>query len=175
MGRHRRLGLGLSRIMDYLETDRDIDARHVALIGHSRLGKTALWAGARDERFALVISNDSGCGGAWLARRQFGETPARISTAFPHWFCKNTVSTPSTSMTCPSISTCCWPSLLRGRCTWPVPKTTAGPTRTASSFGQGADPVYRLLGTAGLPAADMPAIEQPVARHDFLSHPPRQT
>jgi hypothetical protein len=78
---------GMSLMVDYLVQDSIADHSGIIAIGHSRLGKTALWSAANDDRYSAVISNNSGCGGAALSRRSFGETVERINTVFPHWFC----------------------------------------------------------------------------------------
>ena len=157
---------GASRVLDYLATDPDVDARRVILFGHSRLGKTALWAGAQDPRFAAVIANCSGEMGASLSRRDFGETVDDVARRFPYWMCGNFQKYVGHWTNLP-VDSHCLLALIAPR---PLFLNTGSEDGWGDPHGEflaarAATPVYELFGKTGIREADFPPLDHAL-QHD---------
>ncbi|MDE1176566.1 MAG: acetylxylan esterase [Edaphobacter sp.] len=160
---------GMSRAMDYLETDKSVDAKRVAIHGISRLGKTVMWAGAHDQRFALVIESCSGEGGTALSSRNYGETIAHLTapSRFPYQFAENYAKWGGFPDKAPmdghmlAALIAPRPLLLQTGDTdyWSDPK---GEFLAAVAAG----PVYKLLGKDALDTETWPKAKEPVL-HDL--------
>ena len=152
-----------SRVMDYLVTDPDVDSARICIMGLSRFGKAAMWAGAQDERFAIVFSCESGTGGATIVRRGFGETVEAINGQFPHWFAGNFKKYNDRVEELPID----WHMLVALMAPRPVYIATAvmdlwGDPRGAFLAAKNAEPVYALFGKLGLEVTEMPPVDTPV-------------
>lgn len=170
---------GLSRIADYLQTLPEVDPGKLAVVGHSRLGKTSLWAGAQDERFGLVISNNSGAGGAALSKRIFGETCEVLNRAFPHWFCDNFNKYSNNEAALP-VDQHQLVALMAPRPVYIASATEDLWADPKGEFlaGKLAEPAYALFGKAGLGVDEPPAPDRSVGgsigyhartgKHDIL-------
>ncbi len=158
---------GASRALDYLWTDKDVDAQRVILFGHSRLGKTVLWAGAQDTRFAAVIANGSGEMGAALSRRDYGETVDDVCKRFGYWMCGNFQQFSNRWNALP-VDSHFLISLIAPR---PLFLNSGSEDKWADSMGEflaarAATPVYELFGKTGITETSFPLLDQPL-KHDL--------
>jgi len=158
---------GASRALDYLQTDKDVDAQRVILFGHSRLGKTVLWAGAQDTRFAAIIANCSGEMGASLSRRNYGETVGDVAKHFPYWMAGNFQQFSNHWNNLP-LDSHFLISLIAPR---PLFLNTGSEDRWGDPHGEflaarAATPVYELLGKTGISETNFPPLDRTLL-HDI--------
>ncbi|MGI9457328.1 MAG: alpha/beta hydrolase family protein, partial [Aeoliella sp.] len=162
---------GAMRALDYLESDDDVDHNRVAIMGHSKMGKAALWTAAQDERFALAISAQSGCAGAALWRRKSGETLKKMVTRFPYWLCRNAWKFVEQEDDLPvdqhMLLACIAPRPVYVASgiedTWADPRG-----EYLSAFH--ASEVYRLLGKRGLADEESPPTGEPILNSEVGYH-----
>ena len=162
---------GVSRIIDYFETDKLVDAKKIAVQGHSRIGKTALWASALDERVAAVYASCSGEMGAALARRDWGETVDDMTQNFPYWFAGNFQKYAGHWNDMPVDAH----MLIALSAPRPVFITGGTADQWADPVGEflagvAAGPVYRLLGKNDLGATKIPPLDMPLTKGDIGWH-----
>ena len=162
---------GLSRAVDYLASDRDVDAKRIVVTGHSRLGKVADWAAAQDLRIAAVLSTESGKGGQSLSRRQIGETLEHLEHSFPYWFCANYAKWVGHDQEIAADGNLLL-SLVAPR---PLYVASAAGDEWSDPRGEflsalSASSVYKLLGASGLVDSTMPLVDQPLLEGNVAYH-----